>query len=146
MALATDEYGLPRLAAPIGEWTDQALCKELCAKGEASPDDWFPTGGNVRAANVAAAKAACERCPVQKPCASWAIKHNEEGIWGGMWGRDIRAAHFATSRQCAVCMRFFKPDEQRRSKYCGDVCRKKAELQMKSIRKARDRDRKRYGN
>jgi len=38
---------------------------------------------------VAAAKAACNRCPLQNMCADYGINTNEEwGIWGGLTPED----------------------------------------------------------
>jgi WhiB family redox-sensing transcriptional regulator len=52
------------------------------------PELWFPAKGE--SANVA--KAICATCPFRAPCLEWGLKHEREGVWGGMSGSQ-RAAH-----------------------------------------------------
>lgn len=33
--------------------------------------------------STAAAIAICNRCPIKPECLEWALKHDEEGVWGG---------------------------------------------------------------
>lgn len=37
------------------------------------------------------ARETCVRCPVKKQCLTWAIEHNETGIWGGTDRRERQA-------------------------------------------------------
>lgn len=51
-----------------------------------SPDLWFPiseTGRNSRAQSQEAV-AICRHCPVKAACLTWAVEHDEKGIWGGL--------------------------------------------------------------
>lgn len=57
------------------DWTGRAA-----GLGE-DPELWFPyqeSGGSGRAA-----KQICRACPVSEPCLSWALLHQELGIWAG---------------------------------------------------------------
>lgn len=50
--------------------------------------------GDVDLIRESEAKTICARCPVRIECGTWAIEHNEHGIWGGLTDeqrRQIRA-------------------------------------------------------
>jgi WhiB family redox-sensing transcriptional regulator len=56
-------------------WQSYAACRGQGA------DEWFPGRG----ASTAAAKAVCERCPVQSYCLAYALEWPElKGVWGGL--------------------------------------------------------------
>lgn len=67
-------------------------------------DDQFWQGANCTTtwpdlffepASVADAKAVCADCPIRLQCLEFAIKHNEDGVWGGTTQaerQDIRKA------------------------------------------------------
>lgn len=52
---------------------DQANCRDL------GVDSFFPDGGRV----PDHLRQLCGTCPVQTECLEWALRWNEEGIWGG---------------------------------------------------------------
>lgn len=35
-------------------------------------------------AGIRAAKAVCDRCPLQRPCLAWALQRGDDGVWGGL--------------------------------------------------------------
>jgi WhiB family redox-sensing transcriptional regulator len=43
----------------------------------------FGDRGARRRARVAAAKQICSGCPLRKPCAEWATRTLQTGVWGG---------------------------------------------------------------
>ena len=50
------------------------------------------------ALDIAVAKAACSNCPLIEACATYAIKHENYGVWGGMSADDrytARGDHYA---------------------------------------------------
>ncbi len=44
------------------------------------------------AIDIAVAKAACSTCPLLEACATYAIKHENYGVWGGMSADERHAA------------------------------------------------------
>jgi WhiB family redox-sensing transcriptional regulator len=71
-------------------WMRDALCRE-------HPEvDFFPTRGQ----STAPAKAVCASCLVRAECATYAVEHDEAGIWGGTSERGRRGgvvqAHLQT--------------------------------------------------
>lgn len=64
-------------------WHSLAACKGMAA------ENFYPPlpGGQVTAAAVAA----CDRCPVRRECAEWAIAHEDRGYWAGMSANRRRA-------------------------------------------------------
>jgi WhiB family redox-sensing transcriptional regulator len=58
---------------------------ELCAQTD--PEVFFPEKGG----STAEAKRVCADCPLQDPCLTFALVHNERfGIWGGRSERERR--------------------------------------------------------
>lgn len=57
------------------------------AIGCGSYPDLFYADGNVFT-EVRAAKQICQSCPVQRQCAIYALKWEDEGIWGGLTARE----------------------------------------------------------
>lgn len=78
---------IPRLVHPVTEerWMIDAECRSH------PPDMWFPPKGD--AGIGLAAKAVCAVCPVNVECLTFAVKHNEVGIWGGLTAHERRAGH-----------------------------------------------------
>jgi WhiB family redox-sensing transcriptional regulator len=68
------------------EWLREAACVDE------DPELFFPVGTSGPALReAAAAKRVCRRCPVRRPCLSWALSSGQtSGVWGGM-GEDERA-------------------------------------------------------
>lgn len=60
-------------------WRDGAACADV------APDLFFPIGVTGPAVGqIAAAKAVCAQCAVQRDCLEFAITTNQEyGVWGG---------------------------------------------------------------
>jgi WhiB family transcriptional regulator, redox-sensing transcriptional regulator len=69
-------------------WMEDAACREPGV----DPELFFPvseSGAAVR--QVAAARAVCARCPVQRQCREWALHAGEPaGIWGGTTPEERR--------------------------------------------------------
>lgn len=55
----------------ISEWRESAKCKDT------DTDYYFPNSGNSKP------KEFCTGCPVIDLCKTYAIAHDEDGIWGG---------------------------------------------------------------
>lgn len=66
-------------------WRDSAECATI------APDMWFPENG--RRATAADAKKVCAGCDVREQCLEYAINTPsiQDGIWGGLTPREIRA-------------------------------------------------------
>ena len=60
-------------------WVADAACRGM------DPNAWFPERGDL----VAPLKAICAECPVQEPCAEYAVME-KFGIWGGLSERERR--------------------------------------------------------
>lgn len=62
-------------------WVDRASCREPGV----DPELFFPVSeSGPAAAQIAAARAVCARCPVAASCRDWALRTAEPaGIWGG---------------------------------------------------------------
>ena len=76
-------------------WRTSALCRQT------DPDLFFPVGTTGSALDhIAAAKAVCERCPVQDPCLQFAIETNQDsGVWGGTSEEERRVLRRAFVRE-----------------------------------------------
>jgi WhiB family redox-sensing transcriptional regulator len=75
------DSGAIRLAADPAElaWREHGACRQV-----SDPDVFYPhSQGNGAAAHVAEAKWWCSICPVTPQCLAWALKHDEDGVWGG---------------------------------------------------------------
>ncbi|PXY16635.1 WhiB family transcriptional regulator [Prauserella muralis] len=61
-------------------WVERAACREE------DPELFFPVGTNGPALRqAAAAKAVCQRCPVEADCLAWALESGQDaGVWGGL--------------------------------------------------------------
>lgn len=68
------------------DWRHKAVCRD-------EPSElFFPVGNSGPAlAQIADAKLVCARCPVTADCLSWALKHADDGVWGGMSEDERRA-------------------------------------------------------
>ena len=92
-----NQYDNPKLGLPISHiffdpeqeaWRAKAACKNTPV------DVFFPDKGASKE-KVAKAKAICNKCAVRQECYNWSIQFSERalhGIWGGMTGKDRRAA------------------------------------------------------
>lgn len=65
--------GSPLQALRLVPFRDQANCRDL------GVDAFFPDAGPV----PVDLRVLCGTCPVQTECLEWAMRWNEEGIWGG---------------------------------------------------------------
>jgi WhiB family transcriptional regulator, redox-sensing transcriptional regulator len=54
----------------------RALCREVAEDWWHDPDDRSPA--------TRQAVAICRACPERLDCGSWALDHDEDGVWGGM--------------------------------------------------------------
>jgi WhiB family transcriptional regulator, redox-sensing transcriptional regulator len=74
---------------PASRWRDAAVCRQ------ADPELFFPIGSTGRAeAEISAAKAVCARCPVRRPCLTFALHTAQQfGIWGGCDETERRMLH-----------------------------------------------------
>jgi WhiB family transcriptional regulator, redox-sensing transcriptional regulator len=63
-----------------------------CQQPTANPEWWFPVGstGPAYRAQLEAAKARCRPCPVRAACRDYAVRHGQQGIWGGTSEEDRR--------------------------------------------------------
>ncbi|MGO9657371.1 MAG: WhiB family transcriptional regulator [Acidimicrobiales bacterium] len=67
-----------------GGWTERAACRD--APGSDFFSDLYRSH---KAAEIAAAKAICAKCPVRKQCLSAGLDE-EFGIWGGLTAEERR--------------------------------------------------------
>lgn len=70
-----------------GDFRHRAACRQM------DPELFFPAAerGPDHDAQVSAAKAVCERCPVLHRCREWALAGLADGIAGGMTATERRA-------------------------------------------------------
>jgi WhiB family redox-sensing transcriptional regulator len=69
----------PRAALTAGSWRARAACLQL------DSGLFFPDRVTYLKKDIAAAKAACCRCPVREECLQAAVDGGEKvGIWGGL--------------------------------------------------------------
>ena len=69
-------------------WVHRAACQDE------DPEIFFPAGSAGPAMReLAAAKAVCNRCPVQEQCLRWALDSGQGfGTWGGLSEEELGAA------------------------------------------------------
>jgi WhiB family redox-sensing transcriptional regulator len=77
---AFEDDGRPMCSDPSADLAEQTQLAEL----------FFPVSES-NADRVAAAKALCGRCPVQRKCLQIALEAGEVGIWGGTTTEERRA-------------------------------------------------------
>lgn len=79
-------------------WRESAACRNM------EPDLFFPVGSAGHGAvQTRQAKSVCARCPVQRPCLTYAVTTGQDyGVWGGrneeerrLLRREWRAARIA---------------------------------------------------
>jgi WhiB family redox-sensing transcriptional regulator len=91
---------ISRLAARRQDagWREAAACRQ------ADPELFFPIGSaGTGAAEIQRAKAICARCPVQRPCLTYALATSQEfGIWGGRDEAERRLLHRQWRESCLV--------------------------------------------
>jgi WhiB family redox-sensing transcriptional regulator len=61
------------------------MLRGYCSVMQANPDIFYEDG------NEETAKAFCHQCPVINTCWEWAMRNDEEGVWGGTSAADRRA-------------------------------------------------------
>ena len=81
-------HGARDLGACSGTWQRDAACRNLGSSLFFPPDgEW----ASARRHREAAAKAVCADCPVQMPCALYALATRQPcGVWGGLTEDDRR--------------------------------------------------------
>jgi WhiB family redox-sensing transcriptional regulator len=79
-----------------------------CADPDVDPEVFFPKAGGGWDADVAYAVGICRGCPEQLACLTWAIEHQERGVWGGTSGPDRKSMKAGRpALVCSVCRRGF---------------------------------------
>lgn len=80
---------------PSNDWMSQSKCSEL---EPAKAFGWFfplpkkePLENLFDTHSPERAKKICRTCPVIEECLEYAIRHNEDGVWGGTTKRERRA-------------------------------------------------------
>lgn len=74
------------------------MLRGYCSVMQANPDIFYEEG------NEETAKAFCRQCPVINTCRDWAMKNDEEGVWGGTSSADRRAILRGGRRiSCPAC-------------------------------------------
>lgn len=78
-----------------GDWRDRAACRR---RPDLTPL-FFPDSPFDMPVEVADL---CRSCPVHRECDTWAIVHDEVGIWAGRTELQRRAARAAVRRRAHV--------------------------------------------
>lgn len=55
----------------------------------ADPEAFFPDAGMNT--ELMTAKRICGRCEIRSECAEWAIRHESDGLWGGLMPKERQA-------------------------------------------------------
>ena len=102
-------------ASDLLDWRKRAACRGC------DPALFFPERGDFR--GVSYALAVCEQCPVQAECLNEHL-FEDDGIFGGMSGRQRRAARsrIGQQRPCKMCGLMFRRQHPGQW-YCGAECR-----------------------
>lgn len=67
---------------------DEVVGMPACAN---FPDAYFPEQeGYVSYTNLQGAKQMCSECPIRLQCLQFALKHPQQGIWGGLTASERR--------------------------------------------------------
>lgn len=75
------------------DWRDRAACLTE------DPELFFPVGPDRRnERQIELAKQVCARCLVQEQCLEFALRTNQEGIWGGLTEEERKAMKRRTAR------------------------------------------------
>lgn len=78
---------IDRLYEALGKAIEQAPVIPPCMNSD--PEAWFPNQAQSASGEIRNAKRLCQRCPVVKECATYAIAHPDlQGIWGGLTPRE----------------------------------------------------------
>lgn len=81
-----------RMAHPGYEYPD--LPDAACAAPGTDPEIFFPYTSDNTTREVA--RTLCQRCPEVRACLTWALTHQEHGIWAGTTEtarQDLLARH-----------------------------------------------------
>jgi WhiB family redox-sensing transcriptional regulator len=89
------------VAAPPPFLADPAA-RPACRAIDVNPEWFFPTTGHYGTRGDAAlARAVCQRCPLQKPCADYAADTKQEfGIWSGMDPAELKQYRACRAGAC----------------------------------------------
>jgi WhiB family redox-sensing transcriptional regulator len=81
---------VPAAAYDRASWRESAACRQA-----ADPELFFPIGtASIAVVETQRAKAICDRCPVRRPCLTFALATRQEfGIWGGYDETERRLLH-----------------------------------------------------
>lgn len=96
------------------------MLRGYCSVMQANPDIFYEEG------NEETAKAFCFQCPVINTCYEWAMKNDEEGVWGGTSEGDRRAVLRGGQRaSCPKCssQNLFKDGSMQLCLMCGQSWR-----------------------
>lgn len=76
-------------------WQRYSMCRSE------DPELFFPVGeAGPALGQTEEAKAVCRRCPVIRPCRTWALDHHEEaGVWGGLSEQERRTIRVRAARE-----------------------------------------------
>lgn len=87
----------------MNRWQDHAACKGEPLELFIEPDAERGTRQRyISASNEI--KAMCGSCPVEGECLSWALRHDEHGIWGGLTREQREAISKSRHRvKCPKC-------------------------------------------
>jgi hypothetical protein len=98
------------------EWRSRAACRTE------PPELFFPTAesGPARAAQVAAAKAVCARCPVRQDCLVEALRRIPYGICGGLTEHERRRLRTTRTNSEPVGSTTSRSDEPRTRRDVGE--------------------------
>lgn len=93
---------------------------------------WFPPRGAPRE-DINRAVQICGGCSVRPQCREWAMSHAEQGIWGGLTGRQIaiqrREGQRGVVRTCSSCNNpVVKQFGVGGPGYCNNECERLARL------------------
>lgn len=106
-------------------WVDRAACLREVRAGRALSEWWFPERGDANGPEARQARAVCQVCEVREECLAWAVRHFEEGIWGGVGARarrDLRTGERLL--RCVACDDVFVSSSRRPSVTRCGLCRR----------------------
>lgn len=82
---------LALLGPPRPAWMERGACLGT------DTERFFPEGQGSKA-GLAKAREVCAGCPVLDECLAFALKHGEQGVWGGTTTAERRAMREAMRR------------------------------------------------
>lgn len=147
--MSEDLAKIPSIPLPSRPaWHAEAACRGMGPDAFYSvdrDDDRRTLGDESDIAHFKRAKAICESCPVQKPCADWGRKYEKYGVWGGVSAAERkrqRKTGMTRLVECVYCYRLFE-QERKPSTYptiCDNPrCRTEASRRATNAKRTRDR-------